>query len=113
VLSRLDIDDIKIQKEEVLALLSELEFSNIKFSMHTAIIFKEQMKVQGLREKGLSQSHYTMQHTEGYDLLCFKDKIYIPQCLRQRVLSWHHSYLLHQGQTHVEILSMGLIRLQR
>jgi hypothetical protein len=47
-LSRLDIDDLKIQEEEVLALLSESEFSNIKFPMHTALIFMEQMKVQGL-----------------------------------------------------------------
>jgi Integrase zinc binding domain len=67
--------------------------------MHTALIFEEQMKVQGLREKGLSQPHYSMQ---GCDLLCFKDKIYIPQSLRQRVLSWYHEYLLHPGQTHTE-----------
>jgi transposase InsO family protein len=101
-LSRLDIDDLKIQEEEVLALLSESEFSNIKFPMHTALIFKEQMKVQGLREKGLSQPNYSMQNIEGYDLLCFKDKIYIPQSLRQRVLSWYHEYLLHPGQTRTE-----------
>ena len=101
-LSRLDIDDLKIQEEEVLALLSESEFSNIKFPMHTALIFKEQMKVQGLRMKGLSQPHYSMQHIEGYDLLCFKDKMYIPQSLRQRVLSWYHEYLLHPGQTRTE-----------
>jgi transposase InsO family protein len=101
-LSRLDIDELKIHQEEVLALLSESEFSNIKFPMHTALIFKEQMKVQGLREKGLSQPHYSMKHIEGYDLLCFKDKIYIPQSLRQRVLSWYHEYLLHPGQTRTE-----------
>jgi RNase H-like domain found in reverse transcriptase len=59
-LSRLDIDDLKIQEEEVLALLSASEFSNIKFPMHTALIFKEQMKVQGLREKGLSQNPTTL-----------------------------------------------------
>jgi Integrase zinc binding domain len=70
--------------------------------MHTAFIFKEQMKVQGLREKGLSQTHYSMQHIESYDLLCFKDKMYIPQSLRQRVFSWYHEYLLHQGQTCTE-----------
>jgi hypothetical protein len=51
-LSRLDIDDLKIQEEGVLAFLSESEFSNIKFPMHTALMFKEQMKVQGLRENG-------------------------------------------------------------
>ena len=41
-------------------------------------------RVKGLREKGLSQPHYSMQHIEGYDLLCYKDKIYIPQSLRQK-----------------------------
>jgi hypothetical protein len=59
-LSRLDINDLKIQEEKVLALLSESEFSNIKFPMHTPLIFKEQMKVQGLREKGFSKPQYTL-----------------------------------------------------
>jgi hypothetical protein len=60
------------------------------------------MKVQGRREKGLSQPHYSIQHIEGYDLLCFKDKMYIPQSLGQRVLSWYHEYSLHSGQTCIE-----------
>ena len=70
--------------------------------MHTALIFKEQTRVKGLREKGLSQSHYSMQHIEGYALLCYKDKIYIPQSLGQKVLSWYHEYLLHPGETCTE-----------
>jgi hypothetical protein len=53
--------------------------------MHTALIFKEQAKVKepGLTEKGLAHPHYSIQHIEGYDLLCYKEKIYIPQALRQ------------------------------
>jgi hypothetical protein len=87
-LSRLDIDSLKIQEEEVLTLLSGSEnnsISNIKHTIHTALIFKEQAKVKepGLREKGLAQPHYSIQHIEGYDLLCYKEKIYIPQSLRQ------------------------------
>ena len=101
-LSRLDIDDLKIQEEEALTLLSESEHSSIKFPMHTALIFKEQTRVKVLREKGLSQLHYSIQHIEGYDLLCYKDKIYIPQSLRQKVLSWYHEYILHLGKTHTE-----------
>jgi hypothetical protein len=101
-LSRLDIDELRIQKEEALTFLPESEQSNIKFPIHTALMFKEQVRVQGLREKGLSQPFYSMQHIEGYDLLCYKDKIYIPQSLRQRVLSWYHEYLLHPGQTCTE-----------
>jgi hypothetical protein len=49
--SRLDIDSLKIQEEEVLTLLSVSEtnsISNIKSTipMHNALIFKEQAKVK-------------------------------------------------------------------
>jgi hypothetical protein len=51
--------------------------------MHTALIFKEQAKFKnvGLREKCLAQPHYSIQNIEGYDLVCYKEKIYIPQSL--------------------------------
>jgi hypothetical protein len=39
-LSRLNIDDLRIQEEEVLALLSQSKFSNNKFPMHTALILR-------------------------------------------------------------------------
>jgi hypothetical protein len=44
--------------------------------MHTALIFKEQARVKepGLREKGLAQPHNSIQHIEGYALLCYKEK---------------------------------------
>jgi hypothetical protein len=43
------------------------------------LIFKEQAKVKepGLREKGLAQPHYSIQHNAGYDLLFYKDNIQI------------------------------------
>jgi hypothetical protein len=87
-LFRLDIDSLKIEEEEVLTLFSGSEnnsISNIKLIilMHTTLIFKEQAKVKGLREKGLAQHHYSIHHIEGYDLLCYKEKVYIPQSLRQ------------------------------
>jgi hypothetical protein len=43
--------------------------------MHTALIFNEQAKVKehGLRERSLGQPHYSIQHIERYDLLCYKD----------------------------------------
>jgi hypothetical protein len=97
-LSRLDIDSLKIQEEEeALTLLSGSEnnsISNIKLIilMHTALIFKQQAKVKNveLREKGLAQPHYSIQHIEGYDILWYKDnkqKIYIPQSLRKNTRS--------------------------
>jgi hypothetical protein len=93
-LSYLDIDNLKIQEEteEVSTLLSGSEnnsISNIKFKnpMHTVLIFKEQANVKGLRKKVLAQPHYSIQHIEGYDLLCYKEKIYIHQSLRQTTKS--------------------------
>jgi hypothetical protein len=43
--------------------------------MHTVMFFKEQAKVKetGLKEKNLSQPHYSIQHIKGYDLLCYKE----------------------------------------
>jgi hypothetical protein len=83
-LSRLEINSLKIQEEtrEVLILLARSEnnsISNIESTipMHTALIFKEQavgkVKESGLRENGLAQPHYSIQHIEGYDILCYKD----------------------------------------
>jgi hypothetical protein len=90
--ARLDIDSLKIQKEEVSTLLSGSEnnsISNIKFPIprYTALIFKEQAKFKRLREKGLDQPHYSIKHIEGYDTLFYKIKIYIPQSLRQTTKS--------------------------
>jgi hypothetical protein len=95
-LSRLDIDSLKIQenKEESSTLLSGSENNsiiNFKLTtpMHTALIFNEQAKFKepGLRGKGLAQPHYSIQHIEGYDLLFYKEKIYIPQSLIQKTKS--------------------------
>ena len=69
-LSWLDIDELEIHKEQFFTLLLELEHSNIKFPSHTALIFKELVKVQGLREKVSSQAFYSIQQVEGYDILC-------------------------------------------
>jgi hypothetical protein len=78
-LSCLDIDSLKIQEEEVLKLLSGSENNSIRnieltIQVHIVLIFKEQPKVKktGLREKSLTQPHYSIHHVEGYDLLCYK-----------------------------------------
>jgi hypothetical protein len=63
---------------------------NIKLTvpMHTALIFKEQAKVKEprLREEGLDQPHL-IQQIKGYDLLHYKETIYILQSLRQSTKS--------------------------
>jgi hypothetical protein len=61
-LCRLDIDSLKIQEEEVLKILSGSEInsiSNIKSIIYTALIFKDQEKVKGLR--GRTKPNYITQ----------------------------------------------------
>jgi hypothetical protein len=81
-ISSLDIDSLKFQEEteEVSTLLSGSENNRISYiksttPMHTVLIFKEQAKVKdtGLREKGLAQPNYSIQHIQGYDIICCKD----------------------------------------
>jgi hypothetical protein len=45
--------------------------------MYTALIFNERAKVKdlGSREMDLAQPHISIQHTEGYDFLCYKDNM--------------------------------------
>jgi hypothetical protein len=114
-LSCLDIGSLKTQEKtgEVLILLSgssNNSISNIKSTilMHTALTFKEQAKVKGLREKSLAQPHYSVQYIEGYDLLCYKDnKQDLHSSIiekKQRVMFWYHEYLLHPGQIRTEMI---------
>jgi hypothetical protein len=51
--------------------------------MHNALIFKEQEKFKALKQKSLAQPHYSIKHIEWYDILSYKEKIEIPQSLRQ------------------------------
>jgi hypothetical protein len=55
----------------------DISIRNIKITIpiHNSLIFKEQAKVKatGLREEALAQPSYSMQHIEGYDLLCYKE----------------------------------------
>jgi hypothetical protein len=44
ILSCLEINELRIEPEEAFTLLPESEDSIIKFPMHSALIFKEQIK---------------------------------------------------------------------
>ena len=38
----------------------------------------------------------------GEQLICFKERIYVPKALRQHVVDWYHTYLMHPGETRME-----------
>jgi len=38
----------------------------------------------------------------GEQLICFKDRIYVPKALQPHVVDWYHTYLMHPGETRME-----------
>ncbi len=45
----------------------------------------------------------------GEQLICFKDRIYVPKALHKHVIDWYHTYLMHPGETRmVETISQHL-----
>ena len=42
---------------------------------------------------------YDTKRIEGKDLIMYKKQIYIPNSLKDRVMEWYHTYLVHPGST--------------
>jgi len=38
----------------------------------------------------------------GEQLLCYKNRTFVPQALRKHMVEWYHTYLLHPGETRTE-----------
>ena len=38
----------------------------------------------------------------GEQLICYKERIYVPKALRNHVVEWYHTYLMHPGETRTE-----------
>jgi hypothetical protein len=74
------------------------------FPLSPDLIAKYQRKDKTLNKKiqaGQSTNFNTMT-VEGIEVITYKDKIYIPQHLQQRVVAWYHEYLVHPGQSRTE-----------
>ena len=39
---------------------------------------------------------------QGEQLLCYKNRIFVPQALRKHVVEWYHTYLLYPGESFTE-----------
>ncbi len=47
-------------------------------------------------------SSYTYKEVEGEELIHFNNKIYVPETLRDHVLTWYHDILVHPGEQRME-----------
>ena len=45
------------------------------------------------------EENYFIKKIEGQDLIMYRNRIYVPTTLRERVMDWYHTYLLHPSST--------------
>ena len=73
------------------------------FPLTLSTVLREQDKELNKQNSKLSkhledkESGYNKQVLDDVELIFYKNKIYVPQCLRRRTLDWYHFYLNHPG----------------
>ena len=69
------------------------------FPMPPKEIKKHQRKDKKLLKSVQENSCYQLKKVEGHNLVHYKDKIYVRDSLKNRVMEWYHTYLVHPGST--------------
>ena len=102
-LSRLDMetkrhDQVEDTEAKIqLSYVTEGEILEEEFPMSPKEIAKHQLKDKRLVKYIQEDSNYNFHMVEGIELIQYKNRIYIPHTLKQRVLYWYHTYLVHPG----------------
>ena len=52
--------------------------------------------------KAKNTNYFTTKIVEGVELVHHENRIYVPETLRERVLNWYHTMLVHPGQARME-----------
>ena len=69
---------------------------NDKFPLATDLMQFYQQRDKDLQKKLKSNNKlYTTKTVERYDLVHYNDKILVPEALKERVLDWYHTMLVH------------------
>ena len=107
-LSRLDLSQKQhdeIQDTKITTQLSYVNQTDINevleevFPMSPKEIKSHQRKDARLMKSLEEHKEYQLKKVEGQRLVTYKSKIYIPDSLKNRVMDWYHTYLVHPGST--------------
>ncbi|GFH50707.1 hypothetical protein CTEN210_07183 [Chaetoceros tenuissimus] len=73
------------------------------FPLEKKLLREEQQKELKKRNSKIKKlldekdSEYKIKELDGVELIMYKDKVYVPQTLRESTLNWYHHYLNHPG----------------
>jgi hypothetical protein len=109
-LSRLEIthkdsdEEATEDEKPQLTYVSRKEVESESFPMNPSLISKEQKKDKSLQQnyKNDKSKRYSLKKVEGVELIHFEGRIFIPKTLRERIIAWYHTYLVHPGKTRME-----------
>ena len=106
-LSRLDMsssdyDTINdIHETRQLTYVTNTDIESEEFPMSPELINKYQSRDKRLLRKAARLPNYDLRRVEKVKLIHFKGRIYVPEPLQERILSWYHNYLVHPDCTNV------------
>ena len=69
------------------------------FPMSPREIKRHQRRDQKLMKSLEEHKDYNIKKVEGQNLIMYKNRIYVPETLKKRVMDWYHTYLVHPGTT--------------
>jgi hypothetical protein len=81
-------------------LITEAQIMEERFPLLPSLIQREQAKDKTLQRLQKEQpDEFGTRELEKAQVITFKDRIYVPQALRDRIVAWYHDYLSHPGQS--------------
>ena len=104
-LSRLDLK--QKQHDEVADTKTNAELSYVNqedireelFPMSPTEIRSHQQNDEKLLKNLRDNKEYRLKTIEGKEIIMYEDKIYVPDTLKDRVMEWYHTLLVHAGST--------------
>ena len=79
------------------------------FPMSPQEIRQHQKKDKRLLKSLQEHKDYEVKRVEGKDLITYKKRIYIPDSLKERVMEWYDTYLVHPGSTRMISTIQGIM----
>jgi hypothetical protein len=84
-------------------LITEAQIMEERFPLLPSLIQREQVKDRTLQRLQNEQpDKFGTRELEKAQVITFKDRIYVPQALRDRIVAWYHDYLSHRGKVRMQ-----------
>jgi hypothetical protein len=84
-------------------LITEAQIMEERFPLLPSLIQREQAKDKTLQRLQKEQpNEFGTRELEKAQVITFKDRIYVPQALCDRIVAWYHDYLSHPGKVQMQ-----------